>query len=412
VATDLRTGGAVVVKELSLAGASDWKAVDLFRREAAVLASLDHPRIPRYVDHFEREEGTELFLVQTYVQGRPLAELLLEPWSVGEPEARRVAAEVLEILAYLQQHPRSVVHRDLKPSNLILGDDGHLYLVDFGAVRDVVRTAGDASTIVGTLGYMAPEQVFGRADGRTDLYGLGATLVHLLSGRPPSDLPLQGLSLDLRAAVRVSEPLLCWLERMVAPDPEARFSSATAALAALEGRATAVASDAPPPGSGIVRRREGGARELTLPALGFASRHSARAALAAAGCWALAALISGLVAQRGPAFLIGLLIPLWAVAFWLGVLALWAAARHVRLLLTADRYRIEYRLLTLRHAIEGDTEDLLSVSTTQSPGWRSTKLESRASAHPIAFGRSALEHDWLEREIKLELKALRLRRGR
>ncbi len=236
-AEDLQNGTRVALKQLRLWHEQDWKALDLFRREAEVLAQLDHPGIPRYCGHFqvEREGGPAFYLVQELAEGEPLANLALGGWEPGEATARRVAAQLLDILEYLQSRQPAVVHRDIKPANVIRRSDGHVFLVDFGAVRDIFRTTvADGSTIVGTYGYMAPEQFRGHAVPATDLHGLGATLLFLLTRRSPADLPQRRGRPDVRRAAQTSPAFAAWLQRLLEPDPERRYPNATAARRGLE----------------------------------------------------------------------------------------------------------------------------------------------------------------------------------
>jgi serine/threonine protein kinase len=111
-----------------------------------------------------------------------------------------------------------VVHRDIKPSNLVRDRDGTLALVDFGGVADGASANG--STLVGTYGYRAPEQLHGQATPATDLYALGATIVALAGGVEPEDVPRKGLAMDLAKHLpAMSRPLRDALTAMVAPDP-------------------------------------------------------------------------------------------------------------------------------------------------------------------------------------------------
>src|SRR5206468_586382 len=137
---------------------------ELFQREARVLANLHHVRIPELLDHFQQEDEDDLrlYLVTARVPGQSLAARLEAGWLPKEPEARRIARCTLLILQYLQSLSPPMVHRDIKPSNLVMDDEGEIFLVDFGSVRDAVRPLG-GSTVVGTFGYMAPEQFAGRA---------------------------------------------------------------------------------------------------------------------------------------------------------------------------------------------------------------------------------------------------------
>ena len=125
------------------------------------------------------------------------------------------------------------MHRDIKPDNIIRGEDGRLFLVDFGAVRDFSTTMGGSSTVVGTYGYMAPEQFRGQAVPASDIYAVAATLLHLMTGRSPHELPQAKLKVVFRPHVQAPPALLAWLDRALEPSPEDRFATAAEALHAL-----------------------------------------------------------------------------------------------------------------------------------------------------------------------------------
>jgi hypothetical protein len=124
-----------------------------------------------------------------------------------------------------------VVHRDVKPRNIVRRPDGSYVLVDFGAVSEFLVRRG-SSTVVGTMGYMAPEQLQARARPASDVYAVGATALAALTGVEPETLPHRGLRVDVRAALhgRVSDALIHSLERMLEPDPDVRAQSVGAAL--------------------------------------------------------------------------------------------------------------------------------------------------------------------------------------
>lgn len=189
-AADARLAGREwAVKEMSgpRPGDPDYEAcLRGFRSEAELLASLHHPRLPRVVDFFECE-GRE-YLVMDLVAGRDLRRVLEEDGPPAPDVALRWAISVLEVLEYLHSRTPPVVVRDLKPSNLVLTPAGEVVLVDFGIARTLqpgTRTA-TLATGVGSPGYAPPEQYArGNTDPRSDLYALGATLYHLLTGREP-----------------------------------------------------------------------------------------------------------------------------------------------------------------------------------------------------------------------------------
>ncbi|MEH1821075.1 MAG: serine/threonine-protein kinase [Nostoc sp.] len=225
----------VVVKLLAFGGTVQWDDLKLFEREAQILKQLNHPRIPRYIDYFCIDDRTLWFaLIQEYIPGESLKEKLAVGKRFSEKRARKIAVEVLNILTYLHELNPGVLHRDIKPSNLIWGEDNRIYLVDFGAVQDKAAREGVTFTVVGTYGYAPMEQFGGRAVPASDLYALGATLIHLLTGTSPSDLPQQDLRLQFTDRVNLSPSFVSWLQKLIEPAPEQRFTSANQAINALK----------------------------------------------------------------------------------------------------------------------------------------------------------------------------------
>lgn len=222
-ARDEKDGRQVAIKRFSVRGASSWKDVELAEREARVLASLHHPKLPAYLDRFE-EDGA-LYLVMELIEGESLASMRKRGASLGEADVVRLLRDASEVLDYLHGRAPPVIHRDLKPGNVIRRPDGSFAFVDFGAVRDKLRPDG-GSTVVGTFGYMAPEQFQGRAQPASDVYAIGATALAMLTGEEPERLPHEGLAIDVERALRgAARPALARvLARMLEPDPDVRPS--------------------------------------------------------------------------------------------------------------------------------------------------------------------------------------------
>lgn len=222
-AVDAREGRLVAIKRFEVRGARAWKDVELAEREARVLASISHPMLPTYIDHFE--EGGSLYLVMEKIEGESLAALRKRGARFTEADAVRLLRDASAALGYLHEASPAIVHRDLKPGNVIRKPDGGYAFVDFGAVRDRLKAEG-GSTVVGTFGFMAPEQFQGRAQPSSDVYGIGATIVAMLSGIDPEDLPHKGLRIDVAAALRgrASDELIATLAAMTDPDPDTRPS--------------------------------------------------------------------------------------------------------------------------------------------------------------------------------------------
>src|ERR671932_1006921 len=228
-----------IVKLLAFGGEVQWDDLKLFEREAQVLNQLNHPRIPKYRDYFSIDERSLWFgLVHNYIPGTSLKELLNQGKRFSEQQVRQIAIDVLEILIYLHELNPSMLHRDIKPSNLILGEDEQVYLVDFGAVQDRAVKEGATFTVVGTYGYAPMEQFGGRAVPASDLYALGATLIHLLTGTPPADLPQRNMRIQFSDRVSLKLHFVRWIEGLTEPDVEQRLSTAHQALEALNSRHT------------------------------------------------------------------------------------------------------------------------------------------------------------------------------
>jgi len=235
-AEDLTNNQRVALKVLSLRQVTDWKVLELFEREAKILSNLNHPAIPKYINYFhsDRSDDRRFYLVQELVSGESLFKLVQKGWHPSEKEVQGIALQVLEILDYLHEMKPPVIHRDIKPQNLMRTSKGKIYLVDFGAVQDVYRnTLTRGGTFVGTLGYMPLEQFSGSVVPGSDLYSLGATLLFLLTGRDPEDLPHRRMKIDFRSRVQIKPQFADWLEKMLAPAHEDRFQSATEAKEAL-----------------------------------------------------------------------------------------------------------------------------------------------------------------------------------
>jgi serine/threonine protein kinase len=232
-------GQRVVLKRLRYERLEDWKAAELFEREAKALAAIDHPRVPRYRDYFPADDEGACVLVQGFVDGEPLsADHRFDPAG-----AERLLRGGLEILRELHALHPPVIHRDLTPHNVIVDAEGFPHLVDFGGVADRLRREDQpGSTSVGTFGYMPLEQTMGSAVPASDLYSLGVTVVEALTGTPVAELPKDpNTSRILVEQLDVPPKLRPTLRRMTAPALGDRCKSADEALALLDGRATPAA---------------------------------------------------------------------------------------------------------------------------------------------------------------------------
>lgn len=238
LAEDLLLHRTVAVKVLRPDVASSAVALERFRREARAAAALSHPNIAAVYDF--GDDGGMHYLVMEYVAGETLAERL---WRGPLPtaEALSVATSIAEALGHA--HHRGVVHRDVKPANVILGADGSVRVTDFGIARirdePAVTKRGH---VMGTAFYMAPEQARGEEAGSAaDLYGFGALLFEVLTGRPPYDDPDPTVVVSrhlhspvpLVRAESVPDSVVRLVASLLAKDPSARPGNASAVLRVL-----------------------------------------------------------------------------------------------------------------------------------------------------------------------------------
>jgi eukaryotic-like serine/threonine-protein kinase len=236
-AFDLNNNQKVAIKVVSFTEAKDWKILELFEREAKILATLNHPFIPYYLDYFylDTENNRTFYLIQELIEGNSLGNLVKQGWRIAETEIKDIAIQILEILNYLHNLETPVIHRDIKPQNIICSQDGKVFLVDFGAVTEVYQnTLNYSNTFVGTMGYMAPEQLRGQATFSSDLYSLGTTLLFLITHRPPSELSQVRMKFDL-SKLSISPQFSQWLNKILQPIEEDRFSTVQEALNVLQG---------------------------------------------------------------------------------------------------------------------------------------------------------------------------------
>ncbi|MFH1469934.1 MAG: serine/threonine-protein kinase [Pseudomonadota bacterium] len=229
----------VAIKAIPLEEAEDAKRRELIEREVRVLRELRHPGIPAYIEHMvlERDAALVLYLVQELIPGKNLEEERQEH-RYDAREVLEIIAELAGILSYIHGLSPPVIHRDVKPGNVMRRPGGSLCLLDFGSVRDMAKGSLGGSTVAGTFGYMAPEQFAGDADPRSDLYGLGATAVALLTRREPQTMADHANRLCWAGYANVPEGVHDLVSRLVEPQRERRAPSADwvrqRALAMLE----------------------------------------------------------------------------------------------------------------------------------------------------------------------------------
>jgi serine/threonine protein kinase len=237
-AEDLRLHRDVAVKVLPEGALSSPEARRRFHREARALSLLNHPNI-QAVHDFDSQEGVD-FLVSEFISGITLKEKVASNGSFSETELARIGLQIADGIA--AAHEKGVVHRDLSAKNLIVSPDGRLKIIDFGLARLTQAPSETASTetltasIAGTLPYMAPEQLIGSADARTDIYGVGVLLYQMATGRLPfaglegpalmaaiqAQSPPSPAQFNPRLSARMQDVLLKCLEK----EPDRRYQSA------------------------------------------------------------------------------------------------------------------------------------------------------------------------------------------
>ena len=193
--------------------------------ETNLLKELKHPYLPSIADIIESDDT--IIIVMDYVEGRPLSDILTEEGVIEEDKVADYAIQLCDVLDYLHSQNPPIIYRDLKPANIMLRPDGKITLIDFGTARKYNYDSVSDTTCLGTIGYAAPEQFAGetlrQTDARTDIYNLGATMYHLLTGVNPSEPPY-----ELYPIRRWDESLSNGLEKIILratrKDPDKRFN--------------------------------------------------------------------------------------------------------------------------------------------------------------------------------------------
>lgn len=201
--------------------------------EANLMKKLDHPCLPRIVDIIEREEV--IYVVMDYIEGEPLNRVLDKEGAQEQEKVIRWAKDLCGALNYLHHQTPPIIYRDMKPANIMLQPNGNVKLIDFGIAREFKDGNIEDTTSLGTKGYAAPEQFGGRGqtDPRTDIYCLGVTLYHLLTGKNPTEPPYK-----IYPIRHWNEQLSGGLENIIIrctrTDPEERYQSCAELTYALE----------------------------------------------------------------------------------------------------------------------------------------------------------------------------------
>jgi serine/threonine-protein kinase len=245
LASDKNLGGVLrAVKEMVQSYIEDTqqeKAVNDFRRESLLLTSLDHQSIPTIYDYFFDDTEARFYLVMKYISGGDLAGRLraAPEGRIDETSITQWAIQIADVLDYLHNRQPPIVYRDLKPANIMIdGNSGRVMLIDFGIARWVNKEEKGV-TAVGTMGYAPPELFSGNVESRSDIYSLGSTMFHLLTGADPQSNPLLIFDFQKHPRPRQINPQLSdqmerILMRAVEYSADKRFSSAAEMRHTLE----------------------------------------------------------------------------------------------------------------------------------------------------------------------------------
>ncbi|CEL97062.1 unnamed protein product [Vitrella brassicaformis CCMP3155] len=427
----------VALKCVSLRNMRTWKAMDLIEREARVLQSLSHPAIPAYVEYFQLDDaggdGSTIFcLAQKLAKGQTLEALVKERWSVDDSVICAIAIRLLEVLSYLHSQRPPIIHRDIKPANIVVdrqpdegnGEQVDLSLVDFGGVTSAVSSQSFGSTLVGTFGYMAPEQFRGVSSVQSDLYSVGATLLYLITGQEPSTFPEDRLRIDFSSALPKQlspsmKTLVAVTQRLVEPAPQDRYASADDALRDLQQRLkrpeitqqirrqidNLVVLRRPKGTKVDVKIDSEGRLRIHLPPVGITPDMIPQALFGAAwngiiGSWTFTALRAG--AGIGGALFS---LPFWAAGFFLAKGPLVDAAESTDLTIGPDVFDIKKYLYGVQRKRETGTTADLTVSRVVVEvvvnGVPQTAIEIQEGVNKYRFGRglTTTEQHWISSQI-------------
>lgn len=222
------------VKEVRKDGVKDFEVVKQgLVAETDILKKLSHPNLPSIIDVIDTDDS--FIIIMDYIQGNSLNKALQEFGAQPQEHVIEWAKQLCDVLGYLHSRTPAIIYRDMKPANIMLKPDGNVTLIDFGTAREFKEKNLADTTCLGTVGYAAPEQFggMGQTDARTDIYCLGATLYHLVTGMNPCEPPY-----EIKPIREINPMLSSGLERIILKctqrDPNDRYQSAAELMYALE----------------------------------------------------------------------------------------------------------------------------------------------------------------------------------
>lgn len=222
------------IKEVRKDGIKDFEVVKQgLVAETEILKKLNHPNLPSIIDVIDQEDS--FIIIMDYIEGNSLNKALEEFGAQPQENVISWAKQLCDVLGYLHTRKSPIIYRDMKPANVMLKPDGNVTLIDFGTAREFKEKNLADTTCLGTVGYAAPEQFggMGQTDARTDIYCLGATLYHLVTGMNPCEPPY-----EIKPIREINPTLSGGLERIILKctqrDPNDRYQSAAELMYALE----------------------------------------------------------------------------------------------------------------------------------------------------------------------------------
>ncbi len=237
-------GNLVAIKVFDFRQVENWKSIELLKREVGTLQSLSIEGIPKYIDYIDA--SPYFYLVESYIDACSIKHKIEYSARFDTKQLLEIAEKTLIILNQLHTRMPPVIHRDIKPANLLIDikdNSIQVWIIDFGSVT-AVYSSTKASTLAGTAGYAAPEQLFGQASAATDIYGLGMTILHLATGKAPYEMEVDGLTLNFKKYLppETLPELIELLSAMIQPNPRDRIQSAAIALAKIRNLKAIVAT--------------------------------------------------------------------------------------------------------------------------------------------------------------------------
>lgn len=232
LAMDKRLNKQWAVKEIRKKGSgkNDEIVVNSLLAEANMMKKLDHPSLPRIVDIIDN--GVTIYVIMDYIEGESLDKILNEYGAQPEELVIGWAKQLCDALAYLHSQKPSIIYRDMKPANVMLKPEGNIKIIDFGIAREYKEQNLADTTVLGTKGYAPPEQYSGQTDGRSDIFALGMTMHHLLTGVDPRNG--EPYALVRQWNPELSEGIEIIIDKCVEPAAENRYQTCADLLYDLE----------------------------------------------------------------------------------------------------------------------------------------------------------------------------------